>query len=302
MKRWVVREGDGATVREILARMREGEGAIEEGRVFLGKKRVSRGDAPVRAGDEVRLGAPEAAHAEKAILFVEDGIAATIKPAGIPTVADHAGASHAFVAVVAREIGRPASDLRVTSRLDREVSGVVLFALDAAAETRLREARAAGAYARRYVAVARGTPATGHGVWREPIGRGKDARHRAADGADAKEAETRWRVVAHAGGHVLLALEPVTGRTHQLRVHASHHGLPLLGDRDYGGESRVVVAGGRVVALARIALHCARVAASGVVAEAPIPEDLARAWTSLGGDAEAWEKATSCALSAEPSS
>ena len=76
--------------------------------------------------------------------------------------------------------------------------------------------------------------------------------------------------------YALLAVEPQTGRTHQIRVHASHAGAPLLGDRDYGGAARVTLAGGRTVALARIALHAARVSvpdAHGqpLVAAAPRP-------------------------------
>jgi 23S rRNA-/tRNA-specific pseudouridylate synthase len=304
-KRWVVREGEGPTVADVLRRMGEPSVAVVEGRVFVGKRRVHQTDHRVRAGEEVRVGAPAAAGAAvppPVILFEKDGIVACAKPAGIPTVPDHAGASHALVASVARAIGRRAEDLRVTSRLDREVSGVVLFALDAEAEARLRVARAEGRYDRRYVALATSTLRAGNvDTWSWPIGRGKDARHRAALGADAKEALTRWRVVADVGGVTMLALAPVTGRTHQLRVHASHAGMPLLGDRDYGGVVRVTAAGGRVVALARIALHCARVVAAGTAADAPIPDELARVWTALGGGPEAWEKAVSCALSEGPS-
>jgi 23S rRNA-/tRNA-specific pseudouridylate synthase len=311
MKRWVVRAGDGANVGEILRRMNEGEGAIGDGRVFVGQKRVTYIDHPVRPGDEVRVGS-EGARAEATILFEKDGIVACVKPAGIPTVPDHASSSHALVASVARAVGRRAEELRVTSRLDREVSGVVLFALDARAEERLREARANGRYARRYVAMADGraertesrlggvATEKGSGVWDAPIGAGKDPRHRAAFGADAKKALTRWSSVATAGGYALLAIDPVTGRTHQIRVHASHAKIPLLGDRDYGGATRLTLAGGRVVALSRIALHCARVAVEEIVATAPIPEDLAAAWTALGGAPEAWEKAVSCVISGEP--
>ena len=96
-------------------------------------------------------------------------------------------------------------------------------------------------------------------VWDAPIGAGKDPRHRAAFGPDAKASQTRWTVIARAGCFAMLAVEPQTGRTHQIRVHASHAGAPLLGDRDYGGATRVTLPDGRVVALARIALHAARV-------------------------------------------
>lgn len=291
-KVWIVRAGDGATVAEIVRRAGEDLVAVEEGRVFRGKKRVARADERVSVGDEISIGSRKAA-VDVPILFDRDGLVACLKPAGIPTVPDEGGAAHALVALVAKKIG--ARDLRVTSRLDREVSGVVIFARDAGAERRLKSARARGAYRRRYVALARASAAES-GRWTWPIGRGRDARHRAVDGPEAKDAETRFRVVARAGDVALLALDPITGRTHQIRVHASHAAMPLLGDRDYGGQTRITLSDGRVLAIARIALHCARVAVAGVEASAPIPKELADLWSALGGAPEAWNTATSCEL------
>ena len=99
----------------------------------------------------------------------------------------------------------------------------------------------------------------------------------------------------------MLAIAPLTGRTHQIRVHASHAGAPLFGDRHYGGPSRVTVAGGRVVALSRIALHAARVSVPDgrgepLIAAAAVPAELARVWRDLGGASEAWDRAVSCEL------
>lgn len=301
-KRWVVRSGDGETVGDILRRAREDASALGEGRVFVGRRRVIRADERVREGDEVVIGPASARAREAAILFDRGGLVACVKPAGIPTVPDHAGSSHALVATVARAVGARVEDLAVTSRLDREVSGVVIFARGAEAEARLRRAREEGRYARRYVAIACGLAAEiARGTWDAPIGRGKDPRHRAAFGPDAKPSTTRFLVVGRAGAFALLALEPETGRTHQIRVHAAHAGAPLLGDRDYGGPTRVTLEGGRVVSLARIALHAARVTVPGeggapVTAEAPIPPELAKVWRELGGEPEAWNTAALCAL------
>jgi 23S rRNA pseudouridine1911/1915/1917 synthase len=309
-KRWVVREGDGTTVGEIVKRAGEAASALDEGRVFVGRARAKSANETVRIGDEVRIGAATAAAVTPSaqrwtVIWERDGMLACNKPAGMPTVPDHGGASHSLVALAAQSTGRTASDMRVTSRLDREVSGVVIFATTAEAEDRLRHARAEGRYARRYLAIAAqadqhaASPAAG--FWDAPIGAGKDARHRAAFGADAKEARTRWRVVATVPGYALVAVEPQTGRTHQIRVHASHAGAPLLGDRDYGGPARVTLPGGRIVSLARIALHAARVSVpdehgAPLVAAAPVPAELTRAWTELGGAAEAWDMAMSCEL------
>jgi 23S rRNA pseudouridine955/2504/2580 synthase/23S rRNA pseudouridine1911/1915/1917 synthase len=125
------------------------------------------------------------------------------------------------------------------------------------------------------------------------------------NGKEATDSRSLFRVVARAGGASLLALAPITGRTHQLRVHASHAGAPLLGDRVYGGPSRLTLPNGpeagRVIPLARIALHAARVVVPAergeLSAEAPIPEELRALWSALGGDAGAWDTALSCDLS-----
>ncbi|MCL2723208.1 MAG: RluA family pseudouridine synthase [Polyangiaceae bacterium] len=313
MKRWVVRLEDGARLADVVACAGEDHSAISEGRVFIGSKRATTLDAKVRPGDEVRIGTrqdPTVQAAHVPILFAEDGILACNKPAGIPTVPDHAGAAHSLVALVAEQAKLRASDLRITSRLDRDVSGVVLFATEDRTEARLRKARAEGRYARRYVAIAalRGDAAQNvalcKGFWTSAIGRGRDALHRAVAGPDAKPAETRWEIVAFAGGETrfaLLAVAPITGRTHQIRVHASHARMPLVGDRDYGGTGRITLDDGRVIALSRIALHAARVTVSFgegnvLVADAPIPAELARLWTLLGGAADAWDMAVSCDL------
>jgi RluA family pseudouridine synthase len=285
-------------VSAIVAKAGEAPSAIADGRVFVGPKRVTKPDLPVRPGDAVRIGPPPkpASAAEVPLLFERDGLVACIKPAGIPTVPDHGASAHALVSVVARRLGRPPDALRVTSRLDRDVSGVVVFALDEDAETRLRRARAEGHYHRRYVAIAKGTIAAAAGVWAAPIGRAADPGLRAVNGPDAKPATTRWaRVAATASPHdpfALLVVDPVTGRTHQIRVHASHAGVPLVGDRDYGGPTRLTLASGAVLAPSRIALHAARVVVPSrrgepIEAIAPLPPELVRLWTSLGGDESA---------------
>lgn len=274
MKTWVVREADPKTVGEIVVRAKEDLSAIEEGRVFIGKNRAKSARDPVKPGDEVRIGKEDTVSAEVPILVSQGDLVAVAKPAGIPTVPDHHGSSHSLVAVVARMLKKKPTDLRVTSRLDREVSGAVVFALSDAAEQRLKDARARGEYARRYVAIASGEPEENEGTWSSPI--------------DGKDSSTRFRVAAHANDFVMLACDPVTGRTHQIRIHASRANLPLLGDRDYGGPTSKTLANGRVVALSRIALHAARVAVAGIVAEAPIPDELERVWSELGGAPEAW--------------
>jgi 23S rRNA-/tRNA-specific pseudouridylate synthase len=313
-KIWVVRAGDGKTAADIVQRMGEEPArAIEAGRVFVGKKRATRPEQPVRVGDTVRIGAGprrlDAPSPAIEVLFEKDGLVACVKPAGLPTVADHVGASHALVTLVAKTLGTKPTDLRVTSRLDRDVSGVVVFALDARAEERLRAARSEGTYHRRYVALTSRPLPEPEGIWSAPIGRAARPHLRAARGPDAKAAVTRWAMVAIASPsasstYAMLAVDPVTGRTHQIRVHASDAGAPLIGDRDYGGAKSITLPNGRVLAPTRIALHAARVVVPGLrgplEAIAMAPAELEDLWAALGGAPEAWNRALSCETPAPP--
>ena len=301
--RWVVGSEDGRTVREVLARANADPEAVREGRVFVGPRRVRRDDEPVGDGDVVDVSPPLPATDEPVrVLARTDELFAVDKPAGVPTIADHAGASHSLLARSARALGVDDFALHPTSRLDRDVSGVVLFARTAAAALRLAQARVEGTYHRRYVAVSGRAPQSPRGTWNGPIGRARDPRLRAVGGRDATAAVTHYAVCSLApGGAALLGVTPVTGRTHQIRVHAAHAGAPLVGDRAYGGVARLTLASGRVVEARRFALHAARVVVpdghgGSLVLTAPIPAELADVWSSLGGDPGAWEVATSCAV------
>ncbi|UUX93959.1 RluA family pseudouridine synthase [Aquabacterium sp. J223] len=135
-------------------------------------------------------------------------------------------------------------DARVVHRLDMGTSGLMLFACSDAAQRRLSMAFERRQVDKRYVAVADGhlAPADGDGGWGRielPLGADWPARPRQrVDHAHGKPSLTRWKVLAH--GHLpdgrpvtRLLLAPVTGRSHQLRVHLAAIGHPLLGDPLY---------------------------------------------------------------------
>jgi len=315
--RWVVRANDGDTVGEVLARANADSTAVRDGRVFVGRRRVQSDGERVAVGEIVLVAPAPALRPEPIRILAEaDGLVAVEKPAGIPTIPDHGGSSGALVALVARQLAIDAATLHPTSRLDRGVSGVVILARGRAARERLAQARADGRYERRYVALAAAAPAAPRGVWDAPIGRAADPRLRSIGGREPVPARTRYAVCAHAprarsgagaegtGGRaspVLLAVEPITGRTHQIRVHAAHAQSPLYGDRSYGGPFRVSLPDGRVVELRRVALHAARIAVPGArgapfEVRAPLPRELGELWSALGGDERAWEDAVTCAL------
>jgi 23S rRNA pseudouridine1911/1915/1917 synthase len=104
-----------------------------------------------------------------------------------------------------------------------------------------------------------------------------------------------YGVIARQQRAALVAVEPRTGRTHQIRVHAAHAGAPLWGDATYGGPVRFTSARGVVQVIARIALHAlwVEVPYDGTVfrVSAPVPDELVALWGALGGDPSDWEKA-----------
>lgn len=291
-KRFIAR-GD-ATISEILAAMSVEREAIAEGRVFIGRRRVVRDDERVRAGEQVLAHArpTEVVLPDPFILYRDRGVLIVDKPAHMSTVPDVTTSRGTLLDVASRAAS--VSNLHPTSRLDREVSGVVTFALDERAAAALQRARDAHRYERRYIAIAAGQPSAG--PWRWAIGRARDPGLRRV-APDGKPSETRVRIVASVSGYSLLALSPVTGRTHQIRVHASAAGSPLLGDRAYNGPSRLTLPTGKSVSLGRVALHCARVRIDlidcMISASSPVPPELEGLARTLGL-AEALPEAIEC--------
>jgi 23S rRNA-/tRNA-specific pseudouridylate synthase len=180
------------------------------------------------------------------------------------------------------------------------VSGVLLVTLGSRSRERLLAERAAGRLQRRYAALACGVPAPIEGEWRDALG-GAGQSKRAVGGTDAQLACSRYRVVATAAavapqGPVtsLLALSPVTGRTHQLRVQCTAHGAPILGDRKYNGPARFTAADGSVHAFSQILLHAVWVEWGSGSARRRVtsePSALLDSWLALGGEPAALQRA-----------
>jgi 23S rRNA pseudouridine1911/1915/1917 synthase len=233
-----------------------------------------------------------------AVLFRDEHFLVIDKPAGIATTSPD---GRNCLTWLVQRLDPRAPHTHPSSRLDRDVTGVVIFARTDRAIQHLLSARARGAYQRSYRALVSPPPprepGDGEGVWAWPIAVDpQDRRHRVAldegeRGERVQEARSLFVVLGPAHGSALLAVSPQTGRTHQIRVHAARAGCPILGDVDYGGASRVVLDDGRVVSAPRVLLHCREVRVPRVEGGeghrflAPIPEDFAKTFTKLGGDA-----------------
>jgi 23S rRNA pseudouridine1911/1915/1917 synthase len=296
--RWIAGAND--VLGALLERLAE-TSELEAGRVFVDGRRATDPTLALSAGATVEIfAAPRALEVDAIeVLQRADDLIWVNKPAGIPTEPDQRGTTHSLVARVSEQLGLPLAEIHALSRLDSGVSGVVMLSTSSDASRRINELRVEGALRRRYVAIAHAPNALGSGTWSEAVGRASPRGRRAVGGELARAAETRFSAVAVAGEAQLLALEPTTGRTHQLRVHASAHGAPFYGDRLYGGPQRLTDAAGRVRELERIALHAAWVRLPTLcVASEPAPE-IVRLWRELGGDVQSFDLALAESLLVE---
>jgi 23S rRNA-/tRNA-specific pseudouridylate synthase len=227
------------------------------------------------------------------VLFRDARWLAVDKPAHVPTTAPDAAGVASLVDLVRAQHAGDAPRLHPLSRLDVEVTGVVLLALtDAAIELAVRE-RAAGRYARRYVALLAAVPEPRAGTWDLAVGVDpRDPRRRVAGGGrEPRPACTLYSTLGQ-GAVALAALDLKTGRTHQIRVHARAAGCPVVGDRTYGGPRHVTLTDGTVLPARRTMLHSRRVRVPGTdtAIAAPAPPDLAELWVDSGGDARALDE------------
>ncbi len=131
------------------------------------------------------------------------------------------------------------ADALVVHRLDMSTSGLMMFARHPDAQLALQRAFERRAVAKRYVAVVQGWPVDDEGSCNAPMRLDWPMRPRqVVDWEGGKASYTRWRVLQRLGDAATarsrMALEPVTGRSHQLRVHMQHLGHPIIGDELYG--------------------------------------------------------------------
>lgn len=125
----------------------------------------------------------------------------------------------------------------IVHRLDRDTSGLLIGALNENAARVLQRQFSDRKVKKTYIAVVDGEPKLSEAVIDLPIGRNPKKPSQFRVDPNGKSATTEYKVLASNGKRSLIELKPVTGRTHQLRVHMSHIGTPIHGDKVYGGAS-----------------------------------------------------------------
>lgn len=169
------------------------------------------------------------------ILYEDEALLAVDKPAGLlmhPSFYRNSGTLANRILGYYR-LTDQACAVHPVSRLDRDTFGVVLFAKNAYIHEKMVQALKARTVEKTYHALVFGTPPE-EGTWNFPIARKPGESLLREVREDGQDALTRYFLLQEKNGASKLQLQPVTGRTHQLRVHCSHAGFPILGDRQYG--------------------------------------------------------------------
>ena len=224
------------------------------------------------------------------ILFEGAGLLVVDKPAGMLVIPGRGEGGPSLRELLEEQRRRK---VFVVHRLDRDTSGVLVFALDAERHRALSMAFESGQVHKRYLALVEGRVEASQLI-DAALAPGRKGRMRVArPGEEGKPSRTRVRPVETFAQASLVEAEPLTGRTHQIRVHLLHVGHPLLFDHQYGRDTPLTekdLGGvGDAAVLARTPLHAARIewpALPGVEArtvEAPLPGDMARAAVLLRG-------------------
>jgi 23S rRNA pseudouridine1911/1915/1917 synthase len=231
-------------------------------------------DRPLRRHVKTRL----------VVLYEDDDVLIVDKPAGLLTVATEAREkdtlwSRALHYLQHRYGGRPHAG--IVHRLDKDTSGALVFARNRAAHHELHDRFRTHAIDREYVALVEGAPADS-GTFDADLVREPGLRRSVArPGQEGRRAVTRYKTVERLGDAALVSIRPETGRTHQIRVHFSAAGHPILGDRVYARPGT----GAR--SAPRQMLHARRLGfphprtGETVSAESPLPDDFEKVLSLL---------------------
>ncbi len=238
--------------------LRSGEVRVNKGRIDQ-LYRLQENDVvripPVRIAESTQANVPKC---EFPILFEDKYLLVVNKPAG---VAVHGGSGVSYGVIEQLRASRPdASFLELVHRLDRETSGVLLLAKKRSALTDLHEQMRDGKTDKRYVTLVKGEWLNARQHVKLPLHKytTADGERRVRVQADGQASHTIFNLRGNFGDYSLLEAELKTGRTHQIRVHLSASGFPIVGDDKYGDfalNKALQKSQGALPALKRMFLH-----------------------------------------------
>jgi 23S rRNA pseudouridine1911/1915/1917 synthase len=259
---------------------------IESGKVSVNGRRELDPTAIVAAGASIGVSMAAPKPREKspleaeAIVYLDGQVVVVKKPAGISTVPydeRETGTLSELVHVLLKRRGGPVAELGIVHRIDKETSGLVLFARTLAAKRALKQQFRFHSVERSYVALAHGEVRAGTHRSRLVQDRGDGRRGSTDNPILGRASVTHVKPLEALAGATLVECRLETGRTHQIRIHLAEAGHPLVGERVYGRDYR----GPRIEA-PRLMLHAFELGfehpSSGkpLLFEEPMPEDMER--------------------------
>ncbi|MDD4899270.1 MAG: RluA family pseudouridine synthase [Candidatus Omnitrophica bacterium] len=223
---------------------------ILQGAVSLKHSGKLKAHYKIKSGDEIHLhieekkeNTLEAEDIPLAVVYEDKDLAIIDKPIGLVVHPAPGNYTHTLVNALLHRFAQ-LSDINpqrpgIVHRLDKDTSGLLVIAKNNSAHLNLAKQFAEHSILRKYVALVKGEVKFNEDVIELPIGRHPVKRKSMAVGfsEEAKFAKTRYRTLKRTKDISLLELEPFTGRTHQLRVHLSFLGHPILGDTKYGKDN-----------------------------------------------------------------
>ena len=290
---YLIRIAKGVPKSHVYRIVRQGEVRVNKGRVAI--------DYRLAAGDQLRI--PPMRLAERAptplaavpaamppILFEDEHVMAVDKPAGL---AAHGGSGIAFGLIERVRAARPNQPfLELVHRLDRETSGILLLAKSRRALLELHEDLREGRIEKRYSVLVKGDWVNDRQHVRLPLTKyiNRHGERRVSVDDEGMESHTVFSLLKRYRAFSLLEADLKTGRTHQIRVHLSHLGFPIVGDDKYGDFelNKRVARGADSARFARMFLHAGAtdfkhpVTSRPMALEAPLPPECIEFLKGLG--------------------
>ena len=211
--------------------------------------RVAKVGLKLNVGDRVNIIIPPTAPSSLSpeaiplnIIYEDDDLLVVDKPAGLAIHPAPGHPSHTLVNAVLSHLpslAETSNSLRpgIVHRLDKDASGIMVVAKNNAAQLNLIDQFKARSVVKAYTVLVKGRLTPVDGIIEAPIGRDPRNRKRMAVVAEGREARTQYHVIRYIGDYTLLEVRTETGRTHQIRVHLSAIGYPVVGDTTYGMKS-----------------------------------------------------------------
>lgn len=273
---------------------------LRTGQIRVNGKRV-KADYTLEAAQEIRLppfaetpqnqertfGDKDHDYIKRLVIYQDEDVLAINKPGDIAVQGGTNTKYHIdyYLPLLANKAGVVP---RLVHRIDKETSGVLVLAKSAEAARRLGDIFRGREVEKEYWALTMPAPAEREGEIRAAVikGEGRDTERMVVDEEYGKKARTLFEVMEQAGKNVaVVKFLPITGRTHQIRVHAAHAGFPLVGDDKYGGNMAVIKENDLAK---RVHLHAHRIAfphpktGRMLTIKAPLADDLKPSWKVFG--------------------